>query len=171
MLNINIIDDTLLIKNINKGSINNIYSIYRNTGEFKYATGVFNSIDYDQFSNQISQFILRQNVFFLDIFLFSSGEPIGLVKGSINKDKIVWINSLVINTPYQSSGYGKLVIKLLEEYFKQRYDIEKFCLSVYKSNNLGINFWNKCGYTNYEYSQKSSINKYTEFVQFMWKIL
>lgn len=172
MLNINIIDDTFLIKSITKDSIKNIYSIYKNTGDFKYATGIFYSIEYDQFLHQISQFILRQNVFFLDIYLVSTGELIGLVKGSVLvKDKIVWINSLVINTPYQSSGYGNRVIRLLEDYFKQKSGIEKFYLSVYKSNNSGINFWNKCGFRKCDYLSKSGSGEFNEFVQFMCKIL
>ncbi|HEY5583761.1 MAG TPA: GNAT family N-acetyltransferase [Ruminiclostridium sp.] len=172
MVDINIIDDTIFIKNINKDSIKNIYSIYRNTGDFKYATGVFNSIEYDQFSHQISQFLLRPNVFFLDIYLVSSGELIGLVKGTlIDRNKIVWINSLVINTQFQSKGYGKKVVELLENYLKRKCDVEKNYLSVYKSNFSGINFWNKCGYTKCNSFSQRNLNKFNDYVQFMWKIL
>jgi len=172
MLNINIIDDTIFIKNINKDSIKNIYSIYRNTGDFKYATGVFDSIEYKQFSHQISQFLLRPNVFFLDIYLVSTGELIGLVKGVlVGKNKIVWINSLVINTQFQSNGYGKKVIELLENYLKHEYDVEKNYLSVYISNLSGINFWNKCGYVKCDYPSQRDSNKFNDHVQFMWKIL
>jgi len=172
MLNINLIDDTFLIKSINKDSIKNIYSIYSDTCDFKYATGVFYSIDYNQFSQQISQFITRQNVFFLDIRLVSSGELIGFAKGLvINKDKIVWINSFVINKPYQSNGYGKRVMELLEYYFKQKCDIQTIYLSVYKTNSVGINFWSKCGYCKCDYLSERSSAKSNELVRFMWKIL
>ena len=172
MLNINIIDDTFLIKSINKDSIKDIYSIYKNTGDFKYATGIFYTIEYDQFLHQISQFILRQNVFFLNIYLVSTGELIGLAKGSvIDKDKIVWINSFVINIPYQSIGYGNRVIHLLEDYFKYSYEIEKIYLSVYKSNYSGINFWNKCGFNECDYLSKTGSKQFSEFVQFMFKKL
>ena len=172
MLNINIDDGVVLIKNINKDSIKNIYSIYKNTGDFKYATGIFNSIDYDQFSHQISQFILRPNTFFLDICLAPSGELIGLVKGSlIEKYKILWINALGINTPHQSIGYGKKVIGLLEDYFKQECNVENIYLSVSKTNNSGINFWSICGYIKCDYLFNRSPNKTNEHVQFMWKML
>jgi ribosomal protein S18 acetylase RimI-like enzyme len=172
MLDINIINDAFLIKNINKDSIKNIYSIYKNTCDFKYATGIFYSIEYNQFSQQISQFISRQNVFFLDICLVPSEELIGLVKGLIiDKDKIVWINSLVINKIYQSNGYGKRVMELLEYYLKKNCDVEKIYLSVYKTNIAGINFWSKCGYSNCDYLYEKSSAKSTELVRFMWKIL
>jgi len=172
MLNINIIDDAFLIKNINKDSIKNIYSVYKNTCDFKYATGIFYSIEYNQFSQQISQFISRQNVFFLDICLVPHRELIGFVKGLIIiKDKIVWINSLVINKPYQSNGYGKRVIELLENYLKQKCNVEKVYLSVYKTNIVGIYFWSKCGYSKCDYLSEMSSTKSNELVRFMWKML
>jgi ribosomal protein S18 acetylase RimI-like enzyme len=172
MLDINIIDDAFHIKNITKDSIKNIYSIHKNTYDFKYATGVFYSIDYNQFSQQTSQFISRQNVFFLDICLVSSEEIIGLVKGLlISKEKIVWINSLVINKPYQGNGYGKKVMELLENYLKQKCDVEKIFLSVYKTNSCGINFWSKCNFERCYFLSKSRLHKSNELVEFMWKIL
>lgn len=171
MLNINIVDDFFLIKNINKDSIKNIYSIYKNTCDFKYATGVFHSIEYNQFSQQISQFITKRNVFFLDICLVSSGELIGLVKGLIEKEKIVWINSLVINKQYQAKGYGKRVMGLLEDYLITKCNVEKIFLSVDKNNSAGINFWVKCGYIECDYLSEMSSVKSNELVQFMWKII
>ncbi|MHB8063345.1 MAG: GNAT family N-acetyltransferase [Ruminiclostridium sp.] len=172
MLDIYIINDVFMIKNIDKKSIKNIYSIYENTCDFRYATGIFYLIDYNQFSQQISQFISRQNVFFLDICLVPSGELIGFVKGLvIDKDKIVWINSLVINKPYQSNGYGKRVMELLEYYLKQNYEVEKIYLSVYKTNIAGINFWKKCGYGKCDSLYQKCSAKSNELVRFMWKII
>lgn len=172
MLDINIIDDCLHMKNINKDSIKNIYLIYKNSFDFKYATGVFNSIEYNQFSQQISQFITRKNVFFLDIYSVSTGDIIGFVKGLVvNKDKIVWINSLIINKQYQKKGYGKRVMELLEDYLKQNCNIEKSYLSVYKTNVAGIKFWYKCGYSNCEYLSELTSRKSNNSIQFMWKIL
>ncbi|MDF2987348.1 MAG: acetyltransferase [Eubacterium sp.] len=171
MLNIHIKDDILHIKNIDKNSINNIYSIYSNSDEFKYATGIFHPIGYDQFSYQISQFIQRKNVFFLDICLLS-GETIGLIKGSItNKADIVWINSMVINTPYQSNGYGKRVLALLENYFSSICSIKEIYLSVCRNNISGINFWSKCGYCYCNQISKKDSVKLNEMVQIMYKLL
>ncbi len=172
MLDINIIDDYFVIKNINRDSIKNIYSIYKNTCDFKYATGFFYSVEYNQFSQHITQFITRKNVFFCDIYLVSTGETIGLVKGLVvDKDKIVWINSLIINKQYQKKGYGKRVMELLEDYLKQKCNIEKNYLSVYKTNVAGINFWYKCGYSNCDYLSKMASEKSNNSIQFMWKIL
>lgn len=162
MLNINIVNDTLLIKTINKNSFKNMYSIY-SASDFKYATGVSSPMEFEQFMDEISKFILQKDVFFLDILL-SSGESIGLIKGTIKEsNNILWINSLVINTPYQEKGYGRMAVFLLETYFKQKHSIEKIFLSVSKNNESGKNFWTKCGYFNRD--------NLSEFAQIMWKIL
>jgi ribosomal protein S18 acetylase RimI-like enzyme len=172
MLDINIANNTFLVKNINKDSIGNIYSIYENTCDFKYATGIFYSIRYSQFSQDISQFITRPNVFFLDICLIPTKEVIGIIKGLVvYTDKIVWINSLVINKPYQKHGYGKKVMELLENYLKVMFDMEKVYLSVYKNNEDGIIFWEKCGYTKCEYLSEIYLDRTNEKVHFMRKTL
>lgn len=172
MLDINIVDASLTIKNINKDSIEKIYSVYRNSVDFKYATGIFNTIYYNQFSQQVSQFILRKNVFFMDVFLSISGEHIGLVKGSIiEKDKIAWINSLVISKQHQLNGYGNRVVLLLENYLKNEYDVEIIYLSVYKSNSVGVNFWNKCGYKICDNISNEILTNFNRTVLFMCKKL
>lgn len=170
MLNINISNDTFLIKCISKESISNIYSIYRNSYDFSYATGVFNKIDYKQFSKQISQFITRQNVFFVDIQLVSSKEVIGFIKGLIiRNEEIVWINSLAINKPFQKKGYGLEVMKLLENYLKQHFGMKNSYLSVYKRNIVGINFWNKCGYEECNQLTEICSKSSNKLVKFMCK--
>ncbi len=175
MLKINILDEDLRLKSINYGSIKNIYSIYENTDGFKYATGVYSFISYDTFSCQLFKFISQNNVFFLDIFLetkdsFSVDKSIGLVKGSLSvEENILWLNSMAIDLPYQSRGYGKKVINILENYFKNSYNVNTICLSVSKSNNLGMKFWKKCGYTEHEFEIYSDFQKITEHAMIMWK--
>lgn len=171
MLDIHIKDDFINMANIDKTSIQKIYSIYRNSDEFKYATGFFQSVEYEQFANNISQFIQRDNIFFLDVGL-NSGETIGLIKGSIiNKDNLAWINSLIIDTPYQRKGYGKRTVGILQEYLKQVCFTKTIYLSVYKSNISGINFWTKCGfYDCKELPGKDNMN-FNQTVQIMCKLL
>ena len=170
MLNINIRNDTFNIRNINKESISNIYSIYKNTYDYSYATGIFNTIDYKQFSQQISQFITRQNVFFLDIYLIPSREVIGFVKGFIIKnEKIVWISSLAINKPYQRNGYGVQVMNLLESYLRKHFGMEKNYISVDKKNVAGIRFWEKCGYEECNKLSELCSDTSSKLVTFMYK--
>lgn len=171
MLNIQIEDIFLSIQNIDRTSIQKIYSLYRNSNDFKYATGVFQSIEDEQFVSNISQFIQRDDVFFLDIRL-NSGETIGLIKGLVIKnEKIVWINSMIIDTPYQRMGYGKKAIGLLLEYFKQVCSSEKIYLSVCKSNIPGINFWAACGFKFCNWIPGREVAKYNDTVQIMYKLL
>ncbi len=175
MLKVDILDDDLRLKNISYGSIKNIYSIYENTDGFKYATGVYNFISYDTFSSQLFKFISQNNVFFLDIFLetkdsFIIDKSIGLVKGSLSvEENILWLNSIAIDLPYQSRGYGKKVIRILENHFKNSYNVNTVCLSVSKSNASGVKFWENCGYTEHEFDTFSDFKKITEHALIMWK--
>lgn len=172
MLNIDIMDDTFHIKSINNDSMKGIYSIYANAGDFKYATGVFNSIEYEPFFYQISQFIQRSNVFFLDVCFIPTEEIMGLIKGSIlEKDKIAWINSIVINKRYQSKGYGKRVLGLLENHLKNDYDVKNIYISVSQSNMSGLKFWKNCGYRKCDHLAKKNSNRIYEYVHFMCKML
>jgi len=171
MLNIHIKDDFFNITNIDKTSIPKIYSIYRNSDDFKYATGFFQSVEYEKFAYNISQFIQRDNIFFLDVRL-NSGEIIGLIKGAlIDKANLAWINSLIIDTPYQRKGYGIRVVELLQEYLKQICLTKAIYLSVYKNNMSGINFWTKCGFYDCKgLPNKDDIN-FNQTVQIMCKLL
>ncbi len=170
MLNINMGNDNLEIKTIDKNSFKNIYSIY-SASDFKYATGVFESMEYARFMDEISRFIQKKDVFFLDICL-PQGEPIGLIKGSvIEKNRLLWINSLVINTPYQKKGYGRMATLLLESFFKQKYLVEKIYLSVFKSNKAGMDFWSECGYEFCDGLPGMGAGNIGEFAQIMRKLL
>ncbi len=174
MLKIDILFDDLHLKCISYRSVKNIYSIYENTDGFKFATGVYGFISYDVFSSQLFKFISKDNVFFLDIFLKKKdsfiGKAIGLVKGSLSvEENILWINSFAIDLPYQSKGYGKKVISILENYFKNSFNVNTFCLSVSKNNISGFKFWEKCGYTECEFDTLYDLNKITEHALIMWK--
>jgi len=171
MLNICIKDEFLYIKSIDKTSIGQIYSIYRNADHFKYATGIYYPIGYTQFSDNLYQFIKRENVFFLDINMYS-GEIIGMIKGMmVEKDNLVWINSLVIDIPYQSKGFGKMSVNLLENYFTQKYHLKRIYLSVSKNNVSGINFWLKCGFKECSNLPEMETVRLGENVKIMCKLL
>jgi ribosomal protein S18 acetylase RimI-like enzyme len=172
MLNISIIDVNLQVKNIDKESMRSIYSIYGNTVDFKYATGINDFITFEMFSYELSRFLSQENAFFLDISNSLNGITIGLVKGSLAKaENILWLHSLAIDKPFQSKGYGRRVIQMLENYFKQYYNIGKMCLSVSKNNSSGMNFWKKCGFTECDFISLEDFYKQTENVQIMWKKL
>lgn len=177
MLIIDISEDNIRLKNISIESIENIYSIYKNTDGFKYATGVYDFISFEKFSSQLIKFISHDNGFFLDIHLnndshISCNNSIGFVKGSLAKEEsILWLNTLAIDTPFQSYGYGKQVILMLEKYFMQKYNVGKMCLSVSKDNSSGVNFWKKCGFSECDFIVPEDLHKLTEHTLIMLKKL
>lgn len=170
MLSINILDEKLVIKSIDKNSIKDVYNIYNNVNDFKYATGLYKRIDYTQFSNQLAQFILKENSFFLTLYTYDN-QLVGFIKGSIiKKNKMCWVNSLVIDTAFQRKGMGKRAILSLHQFFKYNMDVDKLYLSVATSNIAGLSFWTKCGFVKCDEIYKNTLN-INKQVLIMWKNL
>lgn len=168
MLSINILDEKLVIKSIDKNSIRDVYNIYNNVNDFKYATGLNKRIDYPQFSKQLAQFILKDNSFFLTLNTYEN-QLIGFIKGSIIKNnKVCWVNSLVIDTSFQRRGFGKRAIMSLHQFFKYNMHIEKLYLSVATSNIAGLSFWTKCGFVKCDEIYKNTLNINNQ-VLILWK--
>ncbi len=55
------------------------------------------------------------------------------------------ITELVVTNKVRSNGVGQLLIKKIEEYFKDN-DCEYVIVDVFAYNDIGINFYNKKGY-------------------------
>lgn len=55
------------------------------------------------------------------------------------------ITELVVTNKIRSNGVGQLLIKKIEEYFKDN-DCEYVIVDVFAYNDIGINFYNKKGY-------------------------
>lgn len=172
-MDIQIMSDKLIIKNIDSTSLRNLYSIYKNTSEFKYATGLFDMpIEFIEFSNQVCKFVLKSNNFMLDISLLESGETVGFIKGTVMLlERVIWINAFAIDKPFQGKGYGKGSIFLVEDYFKKHYNSTKIFLSVYKNNRSGMNFWEKCRFKKCDCIPDIKSQKLDRHVQIMWKML
>lgn len=172
MYDINFFNGSFIVKTADKDSIYKFYDIYKNTEVFKYATGILqNPLEFKAYVNEIKRFLFKENSFLLEIELNGSGESLGMIKGFIvENEKIAWVNSFAINTPFQSRGYGRMVIDSVQNHFKQKYLINRIYLSVSTNNIAGINFWKKCGYTNCEYIPKTNLQLDTH-VRIMWKML
>lgn len=156
MLNFCIPDtNKLVLKNLNVDTLKAIFEIHNNTISFQYATGIKNGINFGNFSYRMREFISKKNTFFLTINHSDMG-LIGFVKGFV-EDEVSWINSLVIDVPFQKNGYGKETVKILEHYLKTQLSVEKIFLSVARENTNGINFWLSCKYSPCDYDNNGNI--------------
>ena len=85
-----------------------------------------------------------------------NNKAIGLIMGYISKydeydyldykcPKRGRITELVVTSKIRSKGIGNMLINKMEEYFKS-VGCEYILVDVFAYNNIGINFYNKCGY-------------------------
>jgi ribosomal protein S18 acetylase RimI-like enzyme len=60
-----------------------------------------------------------------------------------------YISLIIIKSQYRSKGYGKRVLKEIEESVHRVYGINQFWASVQINNEKGIRFWKDQGYMIY----------------------
>ncbi|NLL96264.1 MAG: GNAT family N-acetyltransferase [Clostridiaceae bacterium] len=70
------------------------------------------------------------------------GKIIGSVR-AYKKDYVCHIGRLIVHPAHQNKGYGKCLIKAIEEYFS---DCKKFSLFTGKKSTRNLYFYNSLGY-------------------------
>ena len=92
---------------------------------------------------------------------------VGLIMGYISKydeydyldykcPKRGEITELIVTSKIRSKGIGNILINKMEEYFKS-VGCEYILVDVFAYNNIGINFYNKCGYHSRMYTNIKKI--------------
>ena len=66
------------------------------------------------------------------------------------------ITELIVTSKIRSKGIGNMLISKMEEYFKS-VGCEYIIVDVFAYNNIGINFYNKCGYHSRMYTNIKKI--------------
>ena len=66
------------------------------------------------------------------------------------------ITELIVTSKIRSKGIGNMLIFKMEEYFKSA-GCEYILVDVFAYNNIGINFYNKCGYHSRMYTNIKKI--------------
>ena len=66
------------------------------------------------------------------------------------------ITELIVSKNVRSKGIGNMLISKVEEYFKS-VGCEYILVDVFAYNNIGINFYNKCGYHSRMYTNIKKI--------------
>ena len=68
------------------------------------------------------------------------------------------ITELIVTSKIRSKGIGNMLISKMEEYFKS-VGCEYIIVDVLAYNNIGINFYNKCGYHSRMYTNIKKIGE------------
>ena len=67
------------------------------------------------------------------------------------------ITELIVSKNVRSKGIGNMLMNKMEDYFKSL-GCEYILVDVFAYNNIGINFYNKCGYHSRMYTNIKKIN-------------
>ena len=97
----------------------------------------------------------------------NNDKVVGLIMGCISKydeydyldykcPKRGEITELIVTSKIRSKGIGNMLIFKMEEYFKSA-GCEYILVDVFAYNNIGINFYNKCGYHSRMYTNIKKI--------------
>lgn len=97
----------------------------------------------------------------------NNDKVVGLIMGCISKydeydyldykcSKRGEITELIVTSKIRSKGIGNMLIFKMEEYFKSA-GCEYILVDVFAYNNIGINFYNKCGYHSRMYTNIKKI--------------
>lgn len=68
------------------------------------------------------------------------------------------ITELIVTSKIRSKGIGNMLINKIEEFFKNE-GCEYVLVNVFAYNNIGINFYNKCGYHSRMYTNIKKIGE------------
>jgi RimJ/RimL family protein N-acetyltransferase len=172
LFKVNIHEEDISIRNINKEDIEYISKLYSNYNKYIYALGlnIKNSIIEIQDSINFSKYDGKSTI----CIILYKNKKIGIIKLNMvnNKKYNMWINYILIDEVNQRKKIGSKVIDLIEEYFLQNFSISKIYISVVKSNIPGYKFW---VYKNYEVlkvlKQHLVMNNIKEDIIIMAKII
>jgi RimJ/RimL family protein N-acetyltransferase len=96
-------------------------------------------------------------------FIFQRGaEKIGSIRIDYNVENHFGLISYLICTKSQGNGYGKLMLKLLEEFVKSKFENLQLKGLVMKSNQASIRIFDNLGYD--LISQKNDIFTFSKII-------
>lgn len=145
MYPLNIDGDKIYIRDLEISDLPHLMKWYNNVSNFSFATGIYDPITLREMINRY--FIIRTSprFFFAGIYMRTSSEMIGILKGQLKSgaEELAWINSIIIDPNFQGKGYGRKTVNLLVEHMKEYSRVKKLYLSVAEENIKGMIFWEK----------------------------
>jgi len=136
--------DKIYFQNINRDDLSELLIWYKNADEFLFATGIDRQATDTEIESKLFEEENLDNQIFDWICIKDTNERIGIIKGFYKeKEKVLWIKTLMIKPEYQSKGYGT---KAFEKITQNNFEINKVYISVLSDNIKGLNFWNSLGF-------------------------
>ena len=144
MLDLNMQWQDINISNIQKDDVEHIQKWLYKQSEF--AEESIYPIEIDKLYDRFLEYYISENEFFTKIEF--EGELIGILKGRVEfkNPSEVWIWCLMIDYDYRGKGIGTSVIKQVNRFLYEEYDISNFYTTVIRDSPKTINFLKKNGY-------------------------
>ncbi len=172
MLKLDIKNEYIRIKSIEPEKLPEVLGMYNKTEEFKYATGYDKPVTLKFLCHKYQEAAICKDELFAGIYGGRNGLLIGVIKGRIRrfKEPAFWINSVIIDTPFQKKGLGREVITFLLSYLKLNHNIKKVYAAVVQDNTAGMNFWIRMGFVPVRIMSKQiTLGNKKHYIAILWK--
>jgi ribosomal protein S18 acetylase RimI-like enzyme len=170
MIPINIMRNNIRIKNIEADELGLVLLCINETPDNYMALGRDVMMSIDEIEQRYLESLINSLEFFCGIYKDSG--LIGIIKGRIENrnEKELWILSYIFLKEYRTKGYGTKVLGFVEEYFKQDYSMNKFCVLIMENNETGLKFWSKNRYYITRITKANNIKNNSDMVILQKKI-
>ncbi|HHV59870.1 MAG TPA: N-acetyltransferase [Clostridiaceae bacterium] len=147
-MDISLENEAIRIFSLKESHLSILLRLYNKFEEFKFATGFVEKVDFKDICRIYAEAVNDKHSFFAGICPKDGSRIIGLIKGAVRGavKKVLWINTLLVDTDFQNKGYGTMSLNLILEYFYNAFGIQDIFVSVIKSNAKGLNFWVNKGF-------------------------
>ncbi|NLK21475.1 MAG: GNAT family N-acetyltransferase, partial [Epulopiscium sp.] len=145
--------------------IKNIYDDFR---FYLYAIGSPKRLTKNRFDKIIKSSNQGNNCFFYVAKTHGDNLRIGCIKGNLYdyKKSVLWINAIMINRKYCRRGYGLELVEEIINFYTKEHNIQWIYVSVAQNNKIGMQFWEKLGFTTNKivYTKDSRANTYGNII-------
>lgn len=163
---INICSDNITIKNVEINELNRVLECINESADNYKALGRDQPMNYFEIEQRYLETLMNSLEFFCGIYL--NDKIIGIIKGRVEnkneRESELWILSYLFLKEYRKIGNGTKILKVFEEYFLNNYSINKFCILIMNSNEMGQNFWIKNDYAVARVTKLTGNSNFSEMI-------
>lgn len=145
MFSVNIQNNIVALKDIQKEQLGSVLNWYNMTEDFKFATGVEEQVSLEDLEYKFLRKSSSDLEFFLGIRSLFEDKIVGIITGKI-AGSALWINIVAIGREFQGKGYGSISVDLLLKFMTTSINVKNAYLAVADKNVKGRSFWLQNGF-------------------------
>ncbi|MCX7904696.1 MAG: GNAT family N-acetyltransferase, partial [Caloramator sp.] len=127
MLHISIFHENFIIRNVSIDSLEDIVECINSDESNLEAIGISKKIDLEFIRERYMESLVNPLEFFCGIY--KDGDMLGIIKGRMENKCIqeAWFMTFILRYELRNKGLGSHVLKLVEEYLKTFYNVQRYC--------------------------------------------